>query len=607
MPGMTDALARSNPLLGGVDPDGLAAEVKAGDDNGAGSFDGKGVRDAVSTHRDQVVGLQNRMTELDARSDALRPPEMVQAPKPPEVHDTPPGERWGSVAMMLAGFGGLLTRQPLTASLNAMAQVNHAYNEGDAEKAKTAFDTWKTENDNAMKMNAFQAKAYDSAIKKIATDRTGAIGEIRALAASFKDDVVINLMDAGQTDKALAVLGARSTGGQLLQERTEKLIDQHAAMDYWDQSNPEANPQQRGLAHAAIRAGKDPAGNPTATQGAENDAVTLATADFKRLHNRDPEKGSAEDDEEMARLRQVNRGEGKAAGKPVTGAAADSARIEREAAADFKQQKNRDADPANPDDRNALDRLIDQHKATNKLAGSPYMQGLNAQEGQAVQRAVQADPSVLDDPDRMGALVHRVAGRGVMTPGQIESVQDHARSISHAMDAIERIKAAMEKATGVAGGLGRPLRATETIGNILGYLPETDRADFRAALSYLQYEAPDLLKRRASATQGARLSPQLEDIISNQKWGDTYENVTSRMNELQGVLLTDYRALNEQVTGSGSEPLPGFHKSGGAATPRTAAGGGGGVPTVTEEQYNALPKGAHYRMPDAPDTIRTKQ
>jgi hypothetical protein len=198
------------------------------------------------------------LQDIDTRSDALRPPVMQQAPKPPETQNTPIAERWGSIAMMLAGFGGLLTRQPLTASLNAMAAVNHAYNEGDDARAKSAFDQWKVENENAIKMNEFQVRAYDSAIKKYSTDRAGAVAEIRANAAALKDDVVIQLLDSGQTDRALAVLGARSSATDLLGDRTQKIINERNAFEYWKSQNPHANPVQINQAITAIRAGHDP-------------------------------------------------------------------------------------------------------------------------------------------------------------------------------------------------------------------------------------------------------------------------------------------------------------------------------------------------------------
>jgi hypothetical protein len=227
-------------------------------DDSSQSPDVPGLRDVVNDNRSTTKALLGRLKEIDTRSDAMQPPVMQQAPKPPETQNTPIAERWGSIAMMLAGFGGLLTRQPLTASLNAMAAVNHAYNEGDAATAKSAFDTWKVENENAIKMNEFQVRAYDAAIKKYSSDRAGALGEIRANAAALKDDVVIQLLDSGQEDRALAVLGARSAATDLLGDHTQKITDQRNAMDYWDRANPNANPTQRGLAHAAIRIGHDP-------------------------------------------------------------------------------------------------------------------------------------------------------------------------------------------------------------------------------------------------------------------------------------------------------------------------------------------------------------
>jgi hypothetical protein len=222
------------------------------------SFDATGVRDVVAQNKGEVDAERRRLSDIDRRSDAMRPPQMVPTPPPPQAQATPVSERWGSIAMMLAGFGGLLTRQPLTTSLNAMAAVNHAYNDGDIAAAKTAFDQWKVSNENAIKMSEFQNKLYDDDIKKLGTDRAGALARIRATAAALKDDVVLQLFDSGQSDRALALLGGRAAATGQLSDRTEKIADQHASIDYWDKTHPQANPQERGVAHAAIRAGKDP-------------------------------------------------------------------------------------------------------------------------------------------------------------------------------------------------------------------------------------------------------------------------------------------------------------------------------------------------------------
>jgi hypothetical protein len=153
-------------------------------------------------------------------------------------------------------------------------------------------------------------------------------------------------------------------------------------------------------------------------------------------------------------------------------------------------------------------------------------------EREAVDRAIENDPSLANDPVRLGRVIAQVSGHKALTGGQLVAIQDHAQRVTHALDDIDTINRGLTTATAVAGGLGPLLRGGEAIENIVGYLPETRRADFRAALSRLQYDAPALLSYRPFGTERAA-SPLIEDITGNQRWGDTYSNVTSRIGALQ--------------------------------------------------------------------------
>lgn len=324
------------------DPKAVPAEAAAG------------VRDVLGRNKEQIRALQGRLQEVDRRSDALQPPVMVKAPPPPETHDTPIADRWGSVAMMLAGFGGLLTRQPLTASLNAMAAVNHAFNEGDAARAKSAFDTWKVENENAIKMNDFHVKAYDGAIRKIATDRNGALAEIRATAAALKDDVVIQLLDSGQTDRALQMLGARATGAGQFSERAEMVAAHTELKLAYRRAHPNATPEE------------------------------LARVDLEILKNKDPE----------------------APEKPEGPGVAENQRQERIAADDFQTQFGRAADPKNPQDRVQLDRLIE----AKKLDIARETSGAHTAGAAAAKPETGAQIATQEDRTRAGALFKQAYG-----------------------------------------------------------------------------------------------------------------------------------------------------------------------------------------------------
>jgi hypothetical protein len=327
------ALARSAPPdTPDTPPAGPEAPIPS--DMEEGKFkDSPEVRSVLDEHRQAMAGVRDRLRSAQQRSDALQPPVMVKPPPAPEVTDTPIAERWGSLAMMLAGFGGLLTRQPLTASLNAMSEVNHAYNEGDAAKAKLAFDTWKIHNDNAQKMNEFTNKAYEGALSKISHDYSGAVSEARVISMTLKDDMASALFAAGRPDDAMRMITGRVALVQKTTAATDTLVKRQAEMAEW-------------------------------------------TGTFQQQNGRPPNA-----QEVLAHWNQQPK-ETDADPKPEQPGVAEEQRMQRIAASDFQDKNGRPPDPANPADRVALDRLIEQQKialtgdksqagAAGRAAGTP--------------------------------------------------------------------------------------------------------------------------------------------------------------------------------------------------------------------------------------------
>lgn len=117
--------------------------------------------------------------------NALTPPKLTPPPQPKE---TSPVEVWGSSAMMVAGLGGLLTRRPLINSLNAMGGVINAYRQADQTAAQKAYDEWKVNTENAVKMAQFSIDAYKTALSKIETDKKTAQSDFLTTAKALGDE-----------------------------------------------------------------------------------------------------------------------------------------------------------------------------------------------------------------------------------------------------------------------------------------------------------------------------------------------------------------------------------------------------------------------------------
>lgn len=127
----------------------------------------------------------------------LKPPTPQALPTPPEIKNRPPEEAFGSLAMIMAMTGSLLTRRPFVNALNAGAEVMKAFQAGDDAAAKAAIDTWHTNVENAKALHSFQQDTYEADLKGIDTDLKGSIAMLQAHARAFQDEATAQLADTG--------------------------------------------------------------------------------------------------------------------------------------------------------------------------------------------------------------------------------------------------------------------------------------------------------------------------------------------------------------------------------------------------------------------------
>jgi hypothetical protein len=73
--------------------------------------------------------------------------------KPPEKTSLP--EQWGSLAMIFAMLGSAMTRGGAVSALNAATAAMKGFQQGDKDRADEAYNVWKTQNDNMLKMIQF--------------------------------------------------------------------------------------------------------------------------------------------------------------------------------------------------------------------------------------------------------------------------------------------------------------------------------------------------------------------------------------------------------------------------------------------------------------------
>lgn len=125
------------------------------------------------------AGSAERATALREAREALRGArEKFDALTkiPPIYKPTEPMEQFGSMAVILAGLGGLFARQHMTAAMGAAGEAMQAHNQQNYDRFKIASDQWKTQLD----MGLTSVKLAGDEIKAVLEDNKLAYDEKQA-------------------------------------------------------------------------------------------------------------------------------------------------------------------------------------------------------------------------------------------------------------------------------------------------------------------------------------------------------------------------------------------------------------------------------------------
>ena len=180
-------------------------------------FDVKGV---YANMQEKMFGaMKEGNEELSALKTSL---DKLNQP-PPHAVQTPPEQIWGSLAMAVAAFGGLLTHTPVATAMNAMSGVLDAFHKGDMEKTKQHMDEWKAAQDTIMQVAQMRAKMYEDALKRLAEAPQEASAMMAANAAALQDTAVQDALRKGDPLMAAAIVTSGVVAAQHMGQEADKV------------------------------------------------------------------------------------------------------------------------------------------------------------------------------------------------------------------------------------------------------------------------------------------------------------------------------------------------------------------------------------------------
>lgn len=278
---ITDALAAAIPASALQPPDGtsMSASVSTRETSAPPAAAQKNKDDYEQQRKSDIADITKREDERDKFEKEGKPqfPDLAKSPDPVQSDDALKG--YVSTIGILGAIGSMFTRRPMTNAMNAAAATLQAQKQGDETAFKQNYEKWKTENENALKLFDYQNATYKDILGAKNKSVDEKIGELKANAASFKDETMMQLLIDRNPSvieehiaKSEEAVGKARDHADKIQDGMDQRNTIREALTEFKKKNPNATPEQL-LAETGRLAneakGKTPTGQPLSDEDYE--------------------------------------------------------------------------------------------------------------------------------------------------------------------------------------------------------------------------------------------------------------------------------------------------------------------------------------------------
>ncbi len=169
------------------------------------------------------AGAQQTQQKLQGLTDQRGPIQKPAAPAlgninatPPQYHQLEPIQAFQNWGVVLAMFGSLLTRAPITAAFKSGAAAMKAFHQNDLQGFEIQRQSWKDGVDAALQQNRIELEKYDAALRSSEFDMSKLSAQFQGIAAANKDQVMLATLQAGNIDQAISIVQHREDMAQKL-------------------------------------------------------------------------------------------------------------------------------------------------------------------------------------------------------------------------------------------------------------------------------------------------------------------------------------------------------------------------------------------------------
>jgi len=177
-----------------------------------------------------VDAARTNLSNVIAQPKPVMGPTMA-LPQRPQTGNADVMQAFAQPASIIAIFGSLLTRRPMTAAIQAAAAAMQGYEQGNQEAVQLAEVAWRDNLQLALQQNQLEIDRYRAAIDAHQNDVNAALAEIQAASGEFHDEVALQQVKSGNLASMAQIVESRMRMGIEAQNHLDMMQARSDALD----------------------------------------------------------------------------------------------------------------------------------------------------------------------------------------------------------------------------------------------------------------------------------------------------------------------------------------------------------------------------------------
>ena len=159
------------------------------------------------------TGAMKKYNDAMASVKPVADANLQNVPDAPNQKMQDPTQVLGSLGTILAIFGSMKTRAPMTSALNSMAAAMKGFHQGDQEAIKLNQQKWQNDFKKALAQNQIEMQRYMNALEKNKFDMNAAQADLKVLSIEMSDQQMHDAVTQGDFTKQSAIMSGRLNAG----------------------------------------------------------------------------------------------------------------------------------------------------------------------------------------------------------------------------------------------------------------------------------------------------------------------------------------------------------------------------------------------------------